>query len=222
MVAAGRLILNEDGTLQFPELRNPDGNWVLVPNGPGVTCRFNKSFLFREIYASAAVPDRCRNCFKIIVAPRTVSELVAAWQVGKDLPYLSKWGIDLDNKYSPLVYAGCIYTSGIDEARTALRQTREAMAASLKIKADLKIELYRGCAEFEAALGPSDRYTFTPEQKELEAYLFGRLRKTARCGGDELLSLAYWLNVAYRIGDASYLEFTGGMPLHPKRVAYEP
>ena len=70
-------------------------------------------------------------------------------------------------------------------------------------------------------LGPSDRYEFTPEMAELEAYLKSRFRGRKAAPHGHLV-LAHWIDFAYRMGDDTYLDFTGGKPLHRKAVSYAP
>jgi hypothetical protein len=79
----------------------------------------------------------------------------------------------------------------------------------------------RGCSEYEAALGPSDQFEFKPEMAELEAYLRARFRNPNYV--DQLnVALAYWIDLAFRMGDDTYLDFTDGKRLRPKTVTYAP
>jgi len=70
-------------------------------------------------------------------------------------------------------------------------------------------------------MGPSDRYEFAPGLAELEAYLRARFRSNR--GPDRgNIALAYWIEVAFRIGDDTYLDFTDGKRLRANAVSYEP
>ena len=222
LVDSGKLIENADGTLRLPEnLKNPRANWISVHNGPPLGCDFLKYVGFNGAYAKSAVPHGCRECYKIKVAPRTLRELAAAWQIAKGIKCLSKWGIDLFNPYSQNVYAGYFYTSGLDGARVLFRVVREAFAEDPKLGLDIPTTIKRGCSEYEAAVGPSDRYEFTPEMAELETYLKSRFRPTQ--GPDQLnVALAYWIEFAFLMGDDTYLDFTGGKRFRAKTVTYDP
>jgi len=57
--------------------------------------------------------------------------------------------------------------------------------------------------------------------KELEDYLKGRFREN-KVNQEPSLPLMYWIEVAFRIGDDTYLNFTGGQRLRPKSVTYDP
>ncbi len=192
-----------------------------VHNGPRMDCMFLLVFMFGNAYGRSAVPHGCGECYKVKVAPRTMRELVAAWQIAKRIECRSKWGIDFYNPNSQDVYAGYFYTVGLDAARTIFKVVREAFREDLKIGSDIPMTIKRGCSEYEAAVGPSDHYEFTPEMEKLEAYLRARYRE--RNGVDRLdIALAYWIDIAFRMGDDTYLDFTGGKRLRPKMVTYDP
>jgi hypothetical protein len=167
------------------------------------------------------VPHGCRACYKVKVAPRTLRELVAAWQIGQRIECRSKWGIDFYNPHSQDVYAGYFYTTGLEGARAVCKVVREAFDAEPKIGADIPMTIKSGCSEYEAAVGPSDRYEFTPEMAELEAYLKCRFHDRKRVDQGNI-ALAYWIDTAFRMGDDTYLDFTGGKRLRPATVTYDP
>jgi hypothetical protein len=222
-IKSGKLIRNGDGTLEFPERsdRAASGSFLLVKNAPPLGCHFLLGFLFQTAYAESAVPYGCSACYKIKVLPRTLRELVAAWQIAKRVDCLSKWGIDLGNPFSQNVYAGYMYVSGLDTARVFYNIMRQAMDSDPKLGPDVPMVIKRGCSEYEATLGPSDRYEFAPEMAELEALLIGRF-KHRKVHRPKKVVVADWIDFAFRIGDDTYLDFTGGMRLRPKTVTYDP
>lgn len=218
----GEAIEDEDGFLSPAE--NPQNiNWAVVPNGPPLGCSFLIHFLFPAAYAQSAVPHGCHECYKVKVALRTVRELVAAWGIGKRIECVSKWGADIDTRYSQDIYAGYFYTSGLEAARTIYWIVREAINNDPKLGPNIAMTIKRGCSEYEAKLGPSDKYEFAPELVEVEAYLKTKFRLKRR-SREELrpVPLAHWIDVAFRVGDDTYLDFTGGQRLHRKMVAYDP
>lgn len=220
-IAAGRLIENEDGTLKLAGDPRKALSWMYVTNGPPLGCGFLMYFMFHHAYAEAAVPDGCSACYKVKVVTRTLRELVAAWQVAKRIQCRSKWGTDLNNPYSQNIYAGYFYVAGLDAARALFKVVRQAFGDDPKLGPDIAMTIKRGCSEYEAKLGPSDRYAFTPEMAELEAYLKSRFRSRGKT--DYLnAGLAYWIEFAFLMGDDTYLDFTGGKRLRPKTVTYDP
>jgi len=220
-IESGKVIEDENGFLSFRDTP-PNIDWVMVPNGPLLRCTFLIGFMFEVAYAKSAVPNGCSACYKVKVAPRTLRELVAAWGIGKRIECLSKWGVDLNNAYSQDVYAGYFYTSGLDQARAIYRIAREAIDGEPKLGPDIPMSIKRGCSDYEAALGPSDKYEFPPELAELEAYLKTKFIRRRKSENARPLPLAHWIDTAFRIGDDTYLDFTGGRPLRPKTLTYDP
>ena len=220
-IESGELVENDDGTLALASPPAPSATWVYVDNGPPLGCGFLMDFMFHHAYAEAAVPHGCRACYKVKVVPRTLRELVAAWQLGERIQCRSKWGIDFQNPYSPNIYAGYLYTSGLDAARTVFKVVREACNADPKLGPGVAITIKRGCSNYEALLGPSDSYEFTPEMAELEAYLKARFQQSKK-PAQRYLVLAHWIDVAFRLGDDTYLDFTGGRRRRVGTLTYAP
>jgi hypothetical protein len=220
-IATGAVIENQDGTLRLPDGQSNIDNWIFVDNGPALGCDFLMHFLFQQAYAKSAVPHGCSACYKVKVVPRTLRELVAAWEIAKRVACRSKWGIDFDNPYSQNIYAGYFYTSGLDGARTIFKVVREFIDKDPKLGPDVAMTIKRGCSEYEAELGPSERYEFAPELGELESYLKTKFRSN-RSTNRGAVALTYWIDVAFRIGDDSYLDFTDGKRLRTKTTTYDP
>lgn len=228
-IESGEVIRNEDGTFERSAAtdeiadENSDktiGYWKFISHGPLLGCDFLLRFLFFHAYAESAVPYGCRACYKVKVLPRTLRELVAAWNIAKDIECRSKWGIDLGNRFSQNIYAGYYYASGLDMARAIFKVVREAMNADPKLGPGVPMVIKRGCSEYEATLGPSDRYEFAPELAELEDYLRSRFRRT-KSKAYVSRPLVNWVDLAFRIGDDTYLDFTGGKRLRTKQKTYE-
>ena len=51
-IASGRLIENEDGTLEIASNAKQEVNWMFVSNGPPLGCGFLMGFMFHHAYAS--------------------------------------------------------------------------------------------------------------------------------------------------------------------------
>ena len=220
-IESGRLIENEDGTLQLADNPKQNVDWVYVSHGPPLDCGFLMGFMFRHAYAEAAVPDGCSACYKVKVVLRTLRELVAAWELAKGIQCLSKWGTDLNNAYSQNIYAGYFYVSGLDAARALFKVVREALDRDPKLGPDIPITIKRGCSEYEAKLGPSHQYEFTPEMAEIESHLKSRFRERKGVHHGSMVA-AHWIETAFRIGDDTYLDFTGGKRLRKKTMTYDP
>jgi len=219
-IDAGRLIEGEGGRLSLPHRRGAS-RWIFVPNRPYLPCGFLTKVLFETAYAETAVPHGCSACYKIKVKANTLRELVAAWQVAKTIDCLSKWGVDLENPHSQDIYAGYFYPGDLAAARALYRIVRAAIDAEPKLGPAVKMTIKRGCSQFEAAVGPSDSYSFTPEMAELEALLQARFDGPA-ISETTMPQLSQWIDLAFRMGDDTYLDFTGGKRLRPATLTYEP
>jgi len=222
-IDAGAVRQHDDGSLALPAPSGPPDSFVPIRNGPPLPCKFLNGFLFKRVYGEAAVPKGCEPCYKVKVMPRTLRELVAVYEIAKEIACLSKWGIDFYNPHSQSVYAGYFYVKGLDAARALFPAVRQAVNENPKLGADVPIVIKRGCSNYEAALGPSDTYTFQPELSEVEAYLKSRYRPV-RSEDNTLAQTLYgkWVPFAYQIGDNTYLDFTNGQPLYPQSLTYAP
>ena len=221
-IDAGKLVEGADGRLSLP--RGPGrSRWIFVPNRPYLPCGFLTKVVFEAAYAESAVPHGCSACYKIKVKASTLRELVAAWQIAKSIDCLSKWGVDLENPHSQDVYAGYFYPGDLDAARVLYKLVREAIDADPKLGPGIRMTIKRGCSQFEAAVGPSDSYTFAPEMAEIEAHLRSRFKASPIAEGtNPQEQLSQWIDLAFRMGDDTYLDFTGGKRLRPATMAYEP
>jgi hypothetical protein len=219
-IESGAVTEREDGTLELPK---PPANdlWLISGKMPG--CGFLNGLMFRHAYGQAAVPKGCEGCYKVKVLPRTLRELVALFEIAQTLECTSKCGIDFYNRHSPNVYAGYFYLDGLEQARSMSRTLRDLVDQNPKLGLDVPVVIKRGCSNYEAACGPSDRYAFAPELAEIEAYLKTRFQplKVAR---SQVAAAIYgtWVPFAYQFGDQTYLDFTNGKPLYPKSTTYDP
>lgn len=220
-IQSGAVCEDENGKLSLAQ-RARRQDFAFIDNGPVMRCGFLNNFLFDQIYQKQAVPKGCESCFKVKVLPRTLRELVALYEAALDIPYRSKWGVDFFNPHSQNIYAGYFFVDGLEAARALLAHLREAVAGKARIDEEVPILIKRGCSNYEVVLGPSESYSFAPELQAIESYLQTRWRQkeVARKNMAEIL-YAVWVPFAYQMGDDSYLDFTGGRPLHPKTQTYD-
>ena len=224
-IERGHVIRAEDGSLTLPA-STASHNYLHVKAPADLGCAFTNHFLFKHVYAGTAVPYGCRACFKVKIVPRTLRELVALRGLLERLDYHSKCGVDFNNPHSQDFYAGFLYLHGLDEARAAYRDIRARVDADPKLGAAVGMTIKRGCTNYEVACGPSDKYEFPDEMAVIEAELRPKFRKPVAPPRDYRIrraeSMVVWIEFAFRLKDDTYLEFTGGKPLHPRTVAYPP
>jgi hypothetical protein len=197
-------------------------NWVKVHRDASRNCKF-QLLLFDYVYQKQAVPAACETCFKVKVVPRSLRELFAIYEAGGALPYTYKCGIDAESPITSGIYGAYFYVHGLPAARAAYAKVRKAVDEHPRLGPDLTVFIKRGCTEYEVHCGPSDQFTFSDQQREIEA----GLRQLVQIGPPEpqtrahiQQTFAHWIRTAYRLGDESYLDFTGGRRLYPAVVKY--
>jgi hypothetical protein len=222
-IVAGHVIHRPDGKLELPPIAPQPS--IGRPGEFGPCCAFLNNFMFTHIYGETAVPIGCRNCYKVKVTPQTLRQLMAVKDVAESLPGSTKSGSEIDRDDNQSIYASYLYFLGLDKARAAYRKVREAIDAHPKLGPKVKMVIKRGCTNYERACGPSDRYTFDPQLARIEKYFWSRFvrpkfknQKKYR----DAMALLQMVRIAYRIGDDTYKDFTGGKDLLPPTVTYDP
>lgn len=232
-IADGRVIRGTDGRLSLPPDPAPAdpvgrrGGFILKRGRTERPCRFLNGFLFEQVYGRAAVPWGCRSCHKIKVATRSLRALMAVKDLAEATGETTKSGSEVDNPYNQTLFATYLYFDSLEAARRAYPALKAAIDRHADLGPAAVTTLKRGCSNYERACGPSDRYRFDPGQPAAEAYLWQRFAphrpaSDAPEGMVDALRLLRLVEIAYRIGDETYKDFTGGRPLHPPPVDYAP
>lgn len=222
--ASGRLVRRPDGLWQLPPLTGARV-WVRSAPPPVHDCPTLMRYLFLAAYGSSAVPWGCRECFKVKILPRTLRHLMAAHQLAQSSGLGFKCGTEIDVTCSDSRYGAYFYFRGLADARAAYKILRTAIDAHPKLGPDVNMVIKRGCTDYEMACGPSDQWTFREDLPHLEATLLARFHavpRPAESGMDQAMTKMGWIHTAYRIGDETYLDFTGGRRLYPATVTYDP
>ena len=191
--------------------------------GEPLPCAFLNHFMFGQVYARAAVPLGCGACFKVKISTRTLRALMAAKQIAESTEFSTKSGAQIDNPTNDSVYSTYIYVTGLEAARAAYRGLRPRLDADAELGPGVVMTIKRGCSNYERKCGPSDRYSFDPGLEDAEAYLAGRFvdERPAKRHPPEAVAAMRTLRLvqtAYRIGDPTYKDFTGGKPLFTPSV----
>jgi hypothetical protein len=222
--AAGQLIaIGEEGRWSVPPPPSPSA-WIKVIRDRKRPCRF-QMVMFEHVYQRQRVPAGCEMCFKVKVVPRTLRQLMAVREAGERLPYTYKCGLDAPSAVTSGIYGAYFFLDGLPAAREAYGRVREAVNAHPHLGPDVPVFIKRGCTEFEVHCGPSDQYTFTDETRQIEAQLRPLVddhRGEPESKVQLQQTLLYWIQTAYRLGDQTYLDFTGGRRLYPAVFQYAP
>lgn len=224
--AAGHLIaIGQERRWSVPPTRRPSA-WIKVIRDRKRPCKF-QMVMFEHVYQRQRVPAGCEMCFKVKVVPRTLRQLMAVHETGGQLPYTYKCGLDAPAHATSGIYGAYFFLDGLPAAREACARVRKAVNAHPKLGPEVPVFIKRGCTEFEIHCGPSDQYTFTDETRQIEAQLLPLVHDHDHLEGPESKvhlqqTLLHWIQTAYRLGDQTYLDFTGGRPLYPPVVQYSP
>jgi hypothetical protein len=231
-IASGKVVQREDG--RFELARTADRSGEVVRLSGTITrhgdfaqpCVFLNHFMFGQVYAEAAVPYGCRNCFKVKVVSDNLRQLMAVKEISESVPFTSKSGVEVDNPENQHLYGTYFYTLGLDRAREVYKVLRSKIDGHKKLGPGMKMLIKRGCTNYERKCGPSDQYTFDPRLEEIEHYLLPRFVEDVRSAVKRKIrdgiQLLEWVRIAYRIGDDTYKDFTDGKDLHPSVVTYPP
>jgi len=200
-------------------------DWIRESRDASRHCPFYMRVMFQHVYRKRQVPSGCATCYKVKAVPRTLRELVALRDVARALPHTYKCGLDAASPYTSGLYGGYFFVNGLEAARAAYPRIRDAVSSHAKLGASVPVFIKRGCTEYEVACGPSDRYRFSAKQAEIESALRARVRIEERpraSAQDIQATFAHWIKTAYRLGDDTYLDFTGGRRLYPATIRYDP
>ncbi len=223
-ITAGHVVRRPDGKLEFGGAVNK--TFIANKGGFEPDCFFLNNFMFTHIYGEKAVPIGCRDCYKVKVSPATLRQLMAVKDIAQNYPCRAKSGCEVDRPENQSLYATYFYLLGLDKARAVYRKVRGEIDAHPKLGPSVKVVIKRGCTNYEQACGPSDRYTFDPRLTRIEGYFRSRfVRKKpewVRRRYRDAMNLLEMVRKAYRIGDDTYKDFTGGKDLYPPAVTYDP
>ena len=208
----------DDGRLEA-EMRMPSETpWVHVRQDPQKNCSLWHHVWF-DYYGF--IPSYCQKCWKVVVRPRTLTELFKVLEVLQELDLPSKCGIE--RRYSvPALYGAYFYNESVEAGQECVDKVDKAV--SEKLGHPLPILLKRGCTEFEEKFKDSSKWRVTKEQQHLEARLERLFANKGRVSeqSDEMKIhiMANWLKFAYAQGDPTVHEYLSEPLYNPYRIYY--
>jgi hypothetical protein len=217
-----------DHKLQVETGMIPHIPWIF--NSPGQDCFVWSSVLFDIVGGDPQhddiqfIPEYCRNCYKVVVRPKTIKQLFALEKLQSNLGFQSKCGIEVRG-YTPALYGGYFYCQGIEEGRERYKQVRDAVDSDHELGKDVEIYLKRSCTEMERKYGDSDKWDeITDKQRAIEKLVVDSIAYDPCIQDQPPHFLRYihrrWIEWAFQNGDETYLEFTGGVPIEKPPVTY--
>lgn len=197
-----------------------DTPWIHVKHDYDAHCHLYHSVFFDIM---KFIPTFCRNCWKVVVRPRTVVELFDLYELQKELDRPGKCGAEPRVSVFGL-YGGYFYNRSKAEGMECYKLVRKAVNEWLS--PDVGVILKRYCSEFELELGPSNEMPMrlSPEEEEVERYIetnFERERyHTVQPEHVQAFVMRKWIHWAYQNNDPTYAEFTDGKPMFKSMVTY--
>jgi hypothetical protein len=200
--------------------------WCFVNNSSDRKCSFNLDIaMIFEL-----VPRQCRNCWKIVVYPHTVRELLQLKKLmekmAKANPYCyCKCGIE-KRPWTERNYGGYFYTESLEEGLLRLGEVREKVAKH--ISPDMKVILKRGCTELERAFGDSALWDDKFEndlvnmvEDQLQALFTIKPQFAQQSTLVQNHVIATWIFFAAERGDPTVKELNHGKGLYPDYRNFE-
>ena len=166
--------------------------------------------------------DRCMNCWKIVVRPRTVDELFQLHDLQELLDYPSKCGME-ERPGVHALYGGYFYTDSLEEGRERYKEVRAAVDSEISPK--ISIILKRGCTEFEEKFGRSNQWQYTNADKFWEDQITLHFDMEQMLGFDQagiikINVMRRWHEYAWKHGDKTCMKFNDGGPFKPPVITY--
>lgn len=168
------------------------------------------------------IHSRCHNCYKVVVRPKTLTQLMGLLKIQERLDVFSKCGVEV-RKYVSGLYGSYFYADSIEEGRERYRQVRKLVDDNLSEK--VTVILKRGCTEYEMQYGRSDKWD-SPNTKQLMKEK--RIDELYVVENYDLIqpdclkakTILGWIEFAFEYGDETYKQFTGGQTLGLLPVTY--
>jgi len=214
----GEIRFDSKGNLKAFKRLTPDIPWLFtkeIVDTPVVgKCSVYQTFFAMKM---GFIHSACHECYKVVVKPKTVVQLMKLRDLQVALKLPSKCGIET-RSFVPRLYGGYFYARGLEEGR----KLHELVSKRVKerIDGDIEVILKRGCTEFEMKFGPSDKWEIIPEQYEVEKEFFSIYSEDMEVPVETPKHLeAYikknWLKWAASATppDLTYKEYTGGKKL---------
>lgn len=206
-----------------------DTPWIHTKSSYRSNCYIWKDIIFENIVmgvlppALRFVPSGCQGCYKVVVRPQTLKQLMALEQLEKRLDHDSKCGIEIrDSVFGN--YGGYFYNRGIHEGLMCYTKVRDAVDVDPELGPDIPVILKRGCTEMEHNIGPSNAWEITDSQTALEELINQIIVTDVPNIGQADHAKDYvrqtWIESAYKWGDKTVFEYIDG-PLFPDYVTYQ-
>jgi hypothetical protein len=219
----GRYIDVDTGKIsKFPAI-DPEPYWVYTNPQPDVPCLELKAISDGFGFIAKA----CRDCWKIVVVPRSFHELIQLYElqlqmVEENSQCYCKCGVE-PRVFIPWHYGGYFYARNKPDADKLFERVKNRVSESLS--PDVVVYIKRGCTEFELKYGPSNTYKRPEGSDEIEKYFWENVNaeKGATKQPDFIVKniIQGWMTFAWGRGDMTVKLYNNGKPLFPPCTTYK-
>lgn len=209
--------LTPEGTFEpiLPPVMDPAVDWIFACREKERHCKLWFSVYFKNY---GLISRNCFNCWKIVVRPKTLKDLVKLMNFQRDLGLPGKCGLEKRN-YATYKgwYAGfwyCPFPGTQDSGREYYRKIATEFHKVFPINEP--IILKRACTEMEEMAGPTDRWGY-PEGQGMYEDLLDAVWKMPLDTMEQptmlkRLIMRHWIEYAFEHGDPTVKEFVESIP----------
>ena len=198
-------------------------------------CQDRKCAKWLGIYNSfyKIFPPPCKQCWKVVYAPQSLTELIEVQKLQDSQGLPSKCGTEARDYTSGLggyrAFWYCPFYAGLDGARAHFERVKSALIKHfgetfiLDRLAHGKLFLKRGCTELERDFGPSDTWDqidHSAKFRLLEAVWEDPQEMIEEWGPLKYTNLKRWIEFAVAHGDPDALNYVHGKVLGVPAVKY--
>jgi len=229
----GKMSAGLDGKFRLHEELAINRLWIFGAFCPHRDCT-KWATIYHDYYKILSPP--CKDCWKVVMAPQTILELIEIQKLQDKLSWPSKAGPEQRDYTSGLggyrAFWYCPFGTGLEGGRKHFKRVQKALEDWFgieKIAEYLKaglLYLKRGCTELERDFGPSDQWDeidHTAKFNLLETVWepsAKRLDLTREFSPLVYTNFKRWIEFAIAHGDPSVCQLIGGGPLGVPAVKY--
>lgn len=232
----GYWLRNEDGKIDWNRRMHPEPPWIYTKSTLLSNCHLWHKIMFDILFKKRWIPSGCLNCWKVVLAPKNLRELVTMYLMQRELMIPSKCGTEFERDNTSKLYGAYFYNFSFEEGKRCFDMLQNEFAKKKTYSGNIlevpfegrfeddvseRLILKRGCTEYEQEHGKIDPLdwdaTITEEQLEIEALAINCFVSDVPNLTPSEMQLAHifnnWIHGAYRLGDETYKDFTDGQEL---------
>jgi len=174
MIASGVKFERNNGRVIFKTRKSPNPPWRHFSYDPRMKCALWKWVMYKGVVENTPglnfAPSKCHDCYKIVIAPRTLGELKDLEQLMLEICHVGFAGkCGIERRPVDRDYGGYFYCRGIEEA-----EERFAMIRDL-VPHDIPMHIQHSGTYFLKGQGDPSEWVITDKQLEIEYHIENRV-----------------------------------------------